>query len=67
MARRPNAAARPDLQPFLQQGVDSQTNRVDKPPSDASDIHDNKTSGAGVFIRKAQRPVATRKRTRETD
>lgn len=64
---RKNAATRSDLQPFLQQGIDSQIRPMPKPPADDTDIHDNKTSGAGVFIRKAMRPVSVRKNTRESE
>lgn len=65
---RTNAATRPDLQRFLEQGRDSVTGLgpIPKPSSDDPDIHDNKTSGEGVFIRKSVRSVADRRRTRPT-
>lgn len=61
-----NAATRADLQSFMEQGRDSVSGALGptpKPRADDGDIHDNKTSGAGVFIRKSARSVADRRRS----
>lgn len=61
---RPNAASRGDLMGAFQAGVSSVSGKgpVPKPSADAGDIHDNKTSGAGVFVKKPKRSVAARKK-----
>ncbi len=51
MARHNNAANRPDLLAAFERGKFSQFgSRTDRPSSTDSDIHDNHTSGAGLFI-----------------
>lgn len=50
---RHNSASRPDLQEALEKGIKSQhPGPVPKPSSLADDAHDNKTSGAGILIRR---------------
>lgn len=48
MTKRQNAAARPDLQKYLQIGAEKSQTKINRPDSGSGNVHDNNYSGKGT-------------------